>query len=643
VPSTIGAQPHLDVYGDPLPPGALARLGTVRLRHGGWSSCVVFSRDGKMLISGNEDSRICFWDATSGKPLHTLRLAENPVRALALSPDGKTLAAAGYKDISLWDVATRKPIRTLKAGSTRSLTFSPDGKTLVSGGSDHNSAIRVWDPDTGKERRRMMWHRREVSHLLVAPDNRTLISASWDRKVHLADLATGEELRTISDRDWSSLHAVLLLPDGKSLLLGGSCWRKGAKGTGSLCEIYDLKTGKKVRELEGHDRSVTGAVLAPDGKTLITSDYGGNVRVWDVAAGKELRKWKAEGSVRQLSPDGKTLAGTGRGGFPRLWDVASGKALHEYEGHQGFVESVAFSADGKTLASSSYDESVVRLWDLTKAKQLHVLRGHEGEHVYVRAVCFLPDGSGVISGASDSTLRLCDPATGKELRKFPLRGRQQVLSMRVSADGKLLACHSSGFEGPGHTLTVFEVATGKELVHREEKEEGRYVWNLVGFSPDAKLLVHSDGRDLVLRRLATGKEIRRFQAPDLLELPFVFSPDGRTLAVRSSTQKQEGPRFWHDDYKVRLFEVASGKERLAFASKGWGQPLAFSPDGKTLAVAAGSIIQLREVATGKEQWRSPELDSRIGSLAFSRDGKTLASGLSNGSILIWKVAPTPSK
>jgi WD40 repeat protein len=635
-----GPGPRLDAFGDPLPAGARARLGSLRLRHAGWAAGALFSGDGKMLLTGNEDNAVRLWEVATGKPLGVLRAGDLGLQALALSADGKTLAAGGYRGIVLWDLPARKTLRTLKAGSVQSLAFTPDGKTLVSGGAEHASAIRVWDLATGKERRRMLWHSRAVTSLHVARDNRTLLSVgAVGDKVLLADLVTGKEIRTFSDRSWVDLHLALLTPDGKSLVLGGSRWVKGGGRVEGFLDVHDPATGSRLRSLPGHERRVTAGVLTADGKTLITSDYGRTVRVIDLQTGLEVRKWQGPGLVRRLSPDGKTLALSGRGGTLFLCDLATGKPRHDYPGHHGAVSSLAFAPDGRTLASCSYDEPVVRIWDLARARQARTLTGHEGDAVYLRAVRFVPGSGAVLTGASDSTLRLWHPGTGKELRRYRLRGRQQVLAFHVSADGKRLACASMGFsEDAPQTFTVFDVTTAKEVLRREEKGGKAFV-SWPAFAPDGRTLAQQDSREVVLRRLDSGKEVLRLRAADHLEDPIVFSADGKALAVYSSTPKRSGPRFWRDDYKVRLFETATGKEKGAVALGGWGYALAFAPGGRTVAVAVERTVWVCDPAAGKVLWRSPDLDARPTSLAFAPDGKVLASGLSNGTILLWPVPP----
>jgi RNA polymerase sigma factor (sigma-70 family) len=656
------AQIRIDLYGDPLPLGATVRLGTVRLRHPGRWPALIFSADGKTLFSSNDANSVYLWDLATGQALRTLKISDQRwTQAAALSPDGKVLATGGYDGIRLLDPVTGQELRRLKAGHVASLAFTPDGQALISGGEDNEWAIRIWDSATGNERHRMLWQKGAVSFLACTRDGRTLISASNTvAEIHVADLATGRQLRTIHNPTRDYAGAIALAPNDKTVAVGGDVRRHGAGNVGghtSLICLLDVATGQELQKFEGHQSSIQAIAFAPDGKTLASASYDATLRLWDVATGKELRR--IEGIPRDMillvfSPDGKTLAAHAGDGTIRLWEIATGKALHQGEGHEGYVNSVAFAPDGKTLVSTSFYENTPRLWDVATGKQLRRIRGHE-EESYVRAAAFLPDGKAFVSGASDSTLRLWDTATGQELRQFPLhdpkRGeeRQHVRSMGVSSDGKLLVAASGGFRGPpGETFHVlaWEIASGQQLVRRAVRDEpyrnflGDF-WP--GFSPDGKTLAHQAGKDVQLRDLMTGKELRTLEAPDNLHSPYVYSPDSNLLAVRSYTPKHEGRSSWTADHKVRLYDVTTGKERLCVPTVGLERPIAFAPDGNTLATASDNTIHLWEIATGKERWRSPELDTWITSLAFSPDGKRLASGLRNTTVLIWDVTQVRMK
>jgi len=636
---------RVDLYGDPLPPGAVARLGTVRLRAGAFGVAHVFTRDGKTLITaGGDDRSLRFWDVASGREMRRIDEKTHQLGALAISPDGRTLAHNG-DGVCLRDIETGRELQRVKALGAVSLAFSPDGKLLVTGGQDHNPIIRVFELASGKELRRMMWHRREVSGLLVLPDNKTLLSVSSpDYRLHLCDLTTGNEIRSYANQGWNDL-SVQLLPDGNTVLLGGSRFVRAAQRFEPFLQLFDLEKGEPIRDFEGHEISVTGVALSPDQKTIYSSDYKGTIRIFDVATAKETGRLEPPGTVVGISPDGAVLlVKTRRGVALDVRELPSGKQRHAYDGHDGEVTSLAFSPDGKTMAASSFAGDI-RLWGLATQRAKSVTISHDGYDVYVRGVAFLPDGSGVVSGASDGTLRLWSTQTGRELRKFPLtestkrEDQQQVLAMGIANDGRRLVAKSTGFseEAPGRFWT-WEIATGKLLTKREEP--GGMDYHHPTFSPDGELFALQRGQEFVLANVADGRERLRIKTYEVFGWHCAFSPDQRTLALSTfvSTPTESRLGSVAKDWKIRLFELATGKERLAVPVGNYVMLLAFSPDQRHLAACVDRRLLLFDAETGQGLWTSSELDSRPRSIAFSADSKRLASGHGDGTILIWEIA-----
>jgi RNA polymerase sigma factor (sigma-70 family) len=660
-PAEGGQRAGADHHGDPLPPGALARLGTGRLRHesNGWGGPVVFSPDGKTLISGGDDTKIRLWDRDTGKQVGVLQgppskdLARS-ITALAVSADGKLLASAdANQTLRLWDLEKRRQVHSMVGTNARCLAFTPDGKTLISGGDGYDRSIRLWDVTTGKEQRRFLWHKREVSSLTCTPDGRTAISTDrydWG-KIYLIDLATGKDLRT--RKYWSAPKgawagnpdALAVSPDGTTVAWGDSFqWEKPQRWEYRL-RLLDLATGKELRRLIGHEKGTNTVAFSPDGKTLASASWDRTIRLWDVATGKELRKLTGTHSstVRlAFAPDGKALASFGGDSTIHLWDVATGKQLHRREGHEGAVYSVAFSPDGRTVASCSIGDQppVVRLWDAATGKPLPVLRGHETS---VRSVAFLPDGKTLVSSSDDRTLRVREVATGKEVRRFQLPEKHQVSTMHLSADGKVLVAQSRSNErDKGEVLgslwiTVWDVPTGKQVSQRRGDP---YAGGLLTFSPDGKYTAQQGGpHALVVREVATGMSLVTLPIRDISQYPYAFSPDGKTLAIPTRKVMREGNRVWYEECGVRLFELATSKERLHIPTAGVCRNLRFSPDGRFLAWAGDDALAVYDVDTGKELLRRPVEDGNVRALAFSPDSRKLATGLSNATVLIWDVAP----
>jgi RNA polymerase sigma factor (sigma-70 family) len=290
-----------------------------------------------------------------------------PVYSAAFSPDGKRLATA-YADgfVRFWDVATGKQLATdlshvrleglmrideVRRWDVRAVAFSPDGKRLVSAGGD--TAVKVWDPATGKEVR-AFHHTDAVLSVAFSPDGTILASGGGDEKVRLWDPATGKALRLIALDD-GAIMSLAFTADGKTLVVGG---------VDPDVIVINVETGEVMRHLKGHTREIHSVVASPDGKLLATASRDKTVRLWDVATGKQLICLEGhEGLVTSaaFSRDGKRLATGGKDKTVRIWDLETGKLVATLTGHAGTVYCVIFSPDGRTLATASED-GTVRLW-----------------------------------------------------------------------------------------------------------------------------------------------------------------------------------------------------------------------------------------------------------------------------------------
>lgn len=254
-------RPVTDRYGDPLPPGAMARLGTVRMRHGGGVCCTAFSPDGRILASGGEDQAIRLWDVATGKPMRALMGHQHQVNSLAFAPTGNTLASASRDGtVRLWDISTGKQLRLFSVeGVTFScVVFSPDGRTLAA--SAYRKAIHLWEVATGKEVLQLKKHQAGgVSRIAFSPDGKMLVSAGGeDKTLCLWEVATGRELRQF-DTQPCEIFSVAFSSNGKTLAGGG----KGG------IHLWEAATGKEIQHspiatVGSHpwlSRSVAGPLL----------------------------------------------------------------------------------------------------------------------------------------------------------------------------------------------------------------------------------------------------------------------------------------------------------------------------------------------------------------------------------------------
>jgi len=317
-----------------------------------------------------------------------------------------------------------------------------------------------------------------------------------------------------------------------------------------------------------------------------------------------------------FSPDGKTLVSGGDDGTIRLWDT-SGKAIGQpFKGHEGRVISVAFSPDGKTLVSGGQD-GTLRLWNRSGKAIGPPFKGHGGR---VNSVAFSPDGKTIVSGGEEGTLRLWN-RSGKAIGP-PFKGDEgSVISVAFSPDGKTLV--SGGIEG---TLRLWDTTSGKAIGQPFKGHEG---WvNSVAFSPDGKTLV-SGGQDGTLRLWnRSGKAIRQpFKGHEGMVMSVAFSPDGKTLVSGGI------------DGTLRLWDTSGKAIGQPFkGDEGMVMSVAFSPDGKTL-VSGSQYGTLRLWDTSGQAIGQPFKghERSVISVAFSPDGKTIVSGGQDGTLRLWDI------
>ena len=381
--------------------------------HTSYVNSVNFSPDGKTLASGSNDNTVKLWDVASGKELRTLKGHTSDINSVIFSPDGKTLASgSGDNTIKLWDTASRRELNTLK-GYTNfvwSAAFSPDGKTIASGNSDHT--IKFWDAKTGEMAHTLNGHTGEVFSVTFSPDGKVLASGSSDHTVKLWNVTADKTICTLSGQT-TPILSVAFSPDGKKLASGGGSvggdW--GSVIMGSV-KVWDIATQKVLRTLGGNTSFTNSVAFSPDNKTLAYAGSIVKVNLWDIATGKLLRTISEGNGEIAFSSDGKILASRNNDGHTiKLWETTTGKLLRVLEGHTSLVYSVAFSSDGKILASGSEDNTI-KLWDVATGKELHTLEGHTNS---VQSVAFSPDDKMLVSGSTDNTIKLWDVASGRLL------------------------------------------------------------------------------------------------------------------------------------------------------------------------------------------------------------------------------------
>jgi len=629
--------PTTDRYGDPLPPGAAMRLGTVRFRQFPWIDHVVYSPNGQLVVTDSLEDYLQVWDARDGKKLRRIGAGMEQIRDFAFSPDGTLIGALGYQSVpqrlngvaqlTFVDLATGRLVRRAEwdfQESERRLAFAPDGNTVATETDD--GTLRLWDVATAKLLHQgRLGGRPNFASIAFSPDAAShLLAIASDRAIHLWNTSNLRDARTFAIEGEHPPTGLAFSPDGMTLAAG-------IKTVGAEVLLWKVGDGSLLRRFKSRkSTSVCQILFSPDGKLLAAVGFPGPLVLFDARSGEELdahvkefdlvRGAFAYDNPMAFSPDGRTLATLGGPQALHFWDLATGKdRLATPEAHLGGVHALTFPPDGKTLISGS-DDWTVRIWDLATGRPTKTL-SHNGP---VWSLAVSADGAFLAAGLnSPKEVHLWNLKTSERLHTWPVAS-EPLRGVTLSGDGSsvIVALADGSFR-------CWDLSTGKERAiaqpNLEEPLDAAVAAALPPVTHTARLAAFSrDGRSKAIVRTIPGRAIKLASG----EIRHDRSSAGSMIVWLDS---QTG-------HVRREIEIPQSDV----------QRLAFSPDGQSIAVGYFStlyppargfirIVRLRD-KRGIRTIESP--CAWIDSLCFTPDSKQIVAGLQDTSIVIWDVRPT---
>jgi len=501
--------------------------------------------------------------------------------------------------------ALRQALRTSRLQLTlsghseqlRDVVFSPDGKLLATASWDHTA--KIWDAVSGNLLTTLSGHNKNVNAVALSPDSTHLATASEDGTVNIWDARADRRLPLWSVEHDGEATVVAFSPDGKLLATAGKDQKVKFWDTLSASELFTLSV---------KGRWIVSLAFSSDGQRIAIAsvDPPSSTELWDISSRGRLFNLPGQINAVAFSPDGKLLATAGRDKTAKIWDATTGQNLRTLAGHIDQVRDIAFSPDGTRLVTASADRTA-RVWDAATGQLLFTLAGHTD---WINGIAFSPDGARLATASRDNTAKVWNANAHTDA----------VYGVAFSPDGKHLATASGD-----NTAKVWDVKSGQGILSLVGHTDTVYK---LAFSPDGKLLATASFDktakiwDASTAQLMHTLDKHKDQLRDI-----AFSPDGTRLVTASA------------DRTAKMWNTASGELLFTLNHDDQVQGVAFRSDGNRLVTASwDGKLKLWDANTGQELFTIYREKFKFNAVAFSPDGTRLVSASVSPKVRIWDAA-----
>ncbi len=659
-----------DRYGDPIPAGAKARLGTARMRNVIGGGPTAITPDGSFLVGPAPQGGVAFYDPATGKVARVVKIDGEFGSPVSFSADGKRALNPGFDSTIVWNTDTGKVIAKVARSAPSSdigASLSADGKRLALGGSkrekEQSPSVVVWDVDANKQITSVTPVQNETAYVALSRDGKRL--ATWGyhrdpdakeppkpeadpmRQIQFWDASTGKQTAKVHLPGVLNASAVAFSPDGTLAA--------AATGEGTV-HLFDPATGAAKGLLLGRSRQGRRLAFSPNGKTLAAAGEDGSVQRWSLPDGKRLGT--TEPPVRMsfgpqailFADNDRVVVWGNRDMVSVVWEAPSGKLITPAGGHGGGIYSAAIAAGGQEVYTAGYDGGRILRWNPTTGQELGPIPlknpggGFGFGGVVTNPVALSPDGTrGLVPDSSSAGLAVYDLPAGTQQFVIPNDANRESRG-RFSADGTKIVQMMTSYETKKNPsrVAVWDIATAKKLGEVELPGLGQLS---AALTPDGKTLITAGtkmddkGGNATFHvtgwELATGKKLGEYQEEGGFAVGSVAATgDNKTAVVATA----KGPVVVIDattGKKVRDLDLGRATQPAA--------PVAVSSDGKTAAVllsqgfgptATGSVV-LVDIETGKPKKTLTGASGNPTVAVFSPDGKTLITGSYDTTALVW--------